>query len=64
MLSGRPTGTTPFAGTDVSYGHVLGFKGLERTAVVLAVNQIERVGGEAVRRRLHDAAEWSPGRFA
>ena len=81
-----------FAGTDVFYGHVLGFKGLERTVVVLAVNgfreperarrmlytglsrarvllvvvgprdQIERLGGEAVRRRLHDAAEWSPGR--
>ena len=73
-------------------GHVLGFKGLERTAVVLAVNgfreperarrmlytglsrarvllvvagprdQIERLGGEAVRRRPHDAQEWSPGR--
>ena len=27
-----------FAGTDVFYGHVLGFKGLERTVVVLAVN--------------------------
>ncbi|MDO8108339.1 NERD domain-containing protein [Isoptericola sp. b441] len=27
-----------FAGQDVFYGHVLGFKGLERTAVVLAVN--------------------------
>ncbi len=81
-----------FAGTDVFYGHVLGFKGLERTAVVLAVNgfreterarrmlytgmsraramlvvtgprtEIERLGGEAVRHRLHDAAEWSPGR--
>jgi len=76
-------------------GHVLGFKGLERTAVVLAVlavngfrepgrarrmlytglsrarvllvvvgprAEIECLGGEAVRRRLHDAAEWSPGR--
>ena len=72
--------------------HVLAFKGLERTAVVLAVNgfrehgrarrmlytglsrarvllvvvgpraEIECLGGEAVRRRLHDAAEWSPGR--
>jgi len=81
-----------FAGTDVFYGHVLGFKGLERTVVVLAVNgfreaerarrmlytglararvllvvagpraEIERLGGEAVRRRLHDAQEWSPGR--
>ena len=27
-----------FAGDDVFYGHVLGFKGLERTVVVLAVN--------------------------
>ena len=73
---------------------MLGFKGLERTVVVLAVNgfreperarrmlytglsrarvllvvvgprdQIERVGGEAVRHRLHDAQEWSPGWFA
>ena len=74
------------------YGHVLGFKGLERTVVVLAVNgfreadlarkllytglsrarvllvvvgphaEIERLGGDAVRHRLHDAAEWSPAR--
>lgn len=81
-----------FAGTDVFYGHVLGFKGLERNVVVLAVNgfreaerarrllytglsrarmllvvcgpraEIERIGGEAVRRRLHDAEEWAPGR--
>jgi len=29
-----------FAGEDVFYGHVLGFKGLERTVVVLAVNGI------------------------
>ena len=80
------------AGTDVFYGHVLGFKGLERTVVVLAVNgfreaerarrmlytglsrarvllvvagpraEIERLGGDAVRHRLHDAQEWSPGR--
>lgn len=27
-----------FAGTDVFHGHVLGFKGLERTVIVLAVN--------------------------
>lgn len=80
-----------FAETDVFYGHVLGFKGLERTVVVLAVNgfregededyarrllytgisrarmllvvvgprgELERVGGEAVRRRLADAEEW------
>ena len=81
-----------FAGTDVFYGHVLGFKGLERTVVVLAVNgfrdqerarkllytglsrarvlvvvvgprgEIERLGGEGVRRRLHDAEAWTPGR--
>ena len=29
-----------FAGEDVFYGHVLGFKGLERTVVVLAVNGV------------------------
>ncbi|ANC32156.1 Nuclease-related domain protein [Isoptericola dokdonensis DS-3] len=29
-----------FAGTDVFYGHVLGFKGLERQVVVLAVNGV------------------------
>ena len=79
-----------FAGTDVFYGHVLGFKGLERNAVVLAVNgfreverarrllytglsrarvllvvtgprdEIERIGGEAVRRRLEDGQAWVP----
>ena len=79
-----------FAGTDVFYGHVLGFKGLERNVVVLAVNgfreaerarrllytglsrarmllvvtgprgEIERIGGDAVRRRLRDAEAWSP----
>lgn len=79
-----------FRGADVFYGHVLGFKGLERTVVVLAVNgvrdaerartmlytglsrarvllvvvgplgYVEEVGGEAVRRRLSDAAAWSP----
>jgi len=82
-----------FAGEDVFYGHVLGFKGLERTVVVLAVNgfregededyarrllytgisrarmllvvvgpraELERVGGESVRRRLADAEEWAP----
>jgi len=79
-----------FAGTDVFYGHVLGFKGLERTVVVLAVNgfreaerartllytgmsrarvllvvvgprgEIERVGGDGVRRRLRDAVDWRP----
>ncbi|NMR20231.1 NERD domain-containing protein/DEAD/DEAH box helicase [Cellulomonas fimi] len=76
------------AGGDVFYGHVLGFKGLERTVVVLAVNgvreaerarqmlytgmsrarallvvvgpraEIERIGGEAARRRLQDAQVW------
>lgn len=79
------------AGTDVFYGHVLGFKGLERNVVVLAVNgfreaerarrllytglsrarmplvvtgprgEIERIGGEAVQRRLREAQVWSPG---
>jgi hypothetical protein len=77
-----------FAGDDVFYGHVLGFKGLERTVVVLAVNgfrdaararqmlytgmsraravlvvvgpraEIERIGGEAVTRRLAAAVDW------
>ncbi|WP_251149759.1 NERD domain-containing protein [Cellulosimicrobium sp. Marseille-Q4280] len=80
-----------FAEDDVFYGHVLGFKGLERPVVVLAVNGvrdesraremlytglsrarsllvvvgdrswIERVGGEAVRRRLERADGWVPG---
>ncbi len=79
-----------FAGKDVFYGHVLGFKGLERQAVVLAVNgfrelerakemlyvglsrartqlvvcgdleEIARVGGEGVRKRLQAAEQWSP----
>ncbi len=31
-----------FAGEDVFYGHVLGFKGLERSAVVLAVNGLRQ----------------------
>lgn len=73
---------------DVFYGHVLGFKGLERTVVVLAVNgfrdaerartllytgmsrarmllvvvgprgEIERIGGEGMRRRLAEAKMW------
>ncbi|WNB86469.1 NERD domain-containing protein [Cellulomonas sp. ATA003] len=77
-----------FDETDVFYGHVLGFKGLERTVVVLVVNgfrdeerarkllytglsrarvllvvvgprqEIERLGGPAVVRRLRDAEEW------
>ncbi|WP_456844353.1 NERD domain-containing protein [Cellulomonas sp. P5_C6] len=79
-----------FAGEDVFYGHVLGFKGLERTVVILAVNgfreterartllytglsrarmllvvvgprrEIERIGGEGVRKRLERADEWRP----
>ena len=32
-----------FAGEDVFYGHVLGFKGLERTVVILAVNGFREV---------------------
>ena len=32
-----------FAAEDVFYGHVLGFKGLERSAVVLAVNGFKQV---------------------
>ena len=39
------------AGTDVFYGHVLGFKGLERTAVVLAVNGFREP--ERARRMLY-----------
>jgi len=80
-----------FAGRDVFYGHVLGFKGLERSVVVLAVNgfhdlsrarrllytglsrarvllvvtgprdEIERIGGEAARKRLGAAEVWVPG---
>jgi len=42
------------------------YTGLSRARVLLVVvgprAEIERLGGEAVRRRLHDAAEWSPGR--
>lgn len=78
-------------GEDVFYGHVLGFKGLERTVVVLAVNgfrdverartmlytgmsrarmllvvvgprgELERIGGEGVRRRSAEAEVWAPG---
>ena len=32
-----------FADTDVFYGHVLGFKGLERSVIVLAVNGFKDV---------------------
>jgi hypothetical protein len=79
-----------FEGEDVFYSSVSGFKGLERTCVVLAVNgfsaeaqakemlyvglsrarsqlvvcgdleQIARVGGDGVRRRLEAAEQWSP----
>ncbi len=79
-----------FAADDVFYGHVLGFKGLERTVVVLAINGfrdaerartmlytglsrarmllvvvgprelVEEIGGEAARKRLRDAMEWTP----
>lgn len=78
-------------GDDVFYGHVLGFKGLERTVVVLAVNgfrdverartmlytgmsrarillvvvgprgELERIGGEGVRRRLDEGQPWAVG---
>ncbi|MFP3714712.1 NERD domain-containing protein [Puerhibacterium sp. TATVAM-FAB25] len=78
-----------FAATDVFYGHVLNFKGLERSVVVLTINgfqnterarsmlytgmsraksllvvvgpraEIERIGGEGVRRRLKKAEPWN-----
>ncbi len=35
----RPTGTRFWDTDQVFYGHVLGFKGLERRAVVLVVNE-------------------------
>ena len=80
-----------FAAEDVFYGHVLNFKGLERSVVVLAVNgfqnaerarsmlytgmsraksllvvvgaraDVERIGGEAVRRRLLKSEPWVLG---
>ena len=54
--SGRCTVTTTYwesywAGDDVFYGHVLGFKGLERPVVVLAVNGFGR-GDERARESL------------
>jgi hypothetical protein len=79
-----------FDAEDVFYSSVSGFKGLERTCVVLAVNgfsdeaqakemlyvglsrarsqlvvvgdleELARVGGEGVRKRLTDAEAWSP----
>lgn len=81
-----------FAATDVFYGHVLNFKGLERSVVVLTINgfqnaerarsmlytgmsraksllvvvgpraEIERIGGEGVRRRLEKAEPWGGAR--
>lgn len=79
-----------FAGDDVFYGHVRGFKGLERPVVVLAINglptgherevlytglsrarsllvvvgdpeQIRRIGGDGVAKRLQEAAVWELG---
>ena len=41
-----------WAGEDVFFGHVLGFKGLERPAVVLAVNGFGR-GDERAREKLY-----------
>jgi hypothetical protein len=41
-----------WAGDDVFFGHVLGFKGLERPAVVLAVNGFGR-GDERAREKLY-----------
>ena len=41
-----------WAGDDVFYGHVLGFKGLERPVVVLAVNGFGR-GSERAREKLY-----------
>ncbi len=41
-----------WAGDDVFYGHVLGFKGLERPAVVLAINGFGR-GNERAREKLY-----------
>lgn len=41
-----------WAGDDVFFGHVLGFKGLERPAVVLAVNGFGH-GGERAREKLY-----------
>ena len=79
-----------FRGESVTYGSVSGFKGLERTCVILAVNgfsaeaqakemlyvglsrarsqlvvvgdleEIARVGGEGVRKRLEAAEPWQP----
>jgi hypothetical protein len=79
-----------FEGEDVFYSSVSGFKGLERTCVILTVNgfsseaqakemlyvglsrarsqlvvvgdleEIAKVGGEGVRRRLEAAERWTP----
>jgi hypothetical protein len=48
--------TTFWDADQVFYGHVLGFEGLERSAVVLALN--EREPAERSRERLYVA---SPG---
>jgi len=42
-----------FWSDDVFYGHVLGFKGLERPAVVLAVNGFGRGADERAREKLY-----------
>lgn len=44
--------STYWEGEDVFYGHVLGFKGLERPVVVLAVNGFGR-GDERAREKLY-----------
>ena len=42
-----------WATDDIFFGHVLGFKGLERPAVVLAVNGFGRGGDERAREKLY-----------
>ena len=42
-----------WATDDIFYGHVLGFKGLERPAVVLAVNGFGQGGEERAREKLY-----------
>ncbi|MGH3370672.1 MAG: nuclease, partial [Nocardioidaceae bacterium] len=52
QAAGQDTYWASFWDTDqVFYGHVLGFKGLERSAVVLALN--ERAPAERSRERLY-----------
>lgn len=50
-----------FFGDDVFYGHVLGFKGLERPAVVLAVNGFGHGQDERSRERLYVGVVSSAG---